>query len=257
MKRVVLVFGIFLSFVGLADAKTFPPVLLSADLENRGRGGETPPKLPQSYILYVGPYEEFGSVAASSRRPPSREEMIRLVQAALPADRFRPIIDKTETPDVVIGVQWGEISPTGPQPAIEAREGGVVRPIWAIGVGRTQVPPFLTPTERSALDDELTRDRFYCLISGYDPTALREGKVLIHWQTRTSIDSIQVRAQEAWGYLVGVAQSHLAAQIDRPALISHAPSLTTSAEATPLVPIDEVIPGASKLLTFEKATPPY
>jgi hypothetical protein len=257
MKRVVLALIAFLSVVGLASAKTFPPVLLSADLENRGRKNETEHQAPRHYALYVAPYEEFGNIAAGGRSPPNVETIARLVRATLPTDRYEMITNETDKPEEVIGVHWGEVSPEGPQPFIGAREGGVVKPIWAIGVGRTHVPPFLMPSDRSALQDELKRDRFYLIISSYDAAALREGKVSIHWQTRTSIDSLQVRADEAWGYLAGVAQTNLAKRIDRPELISDAPNLAASADTTPLVPIDDVIVGASKQLTFQKATPPY
>lgn len=257
MKRSVFVWVVFLSVAGLVNAKTFPPVLLSADLENHGRGEETDSKTPRHYGLYVAPYDEFGNIAAGGQRPPSVDTLARLVQAALPTDRYAPIANETEAPDEVIGVQWGEVSPSGPQPFIGAREGGVVRPIWAIGVGRTHVPPFLTSSQRSDLQEELSRDRFFLIISSYDAEALRQGKVSIHWQTRTSIDSLQVRAGEAWEYLAGVAQTNLAKRIDRPALVSNAPRLSPSSDPVPLVPIDQVIPGASKLLTFEKATPPY
>lgn len=242
----------------MLSAKTLPPVLLSADLENHGRGDNTENKEPHSYALYVAPYDEFGNIAAGGERPPTPEAVARLVQAALPADRYVPIANEAAAPDEVIGVQWGEVSPRGPQPFIGAREGGVVKPIWAIGVGRTHVPPFLTSSEQSDLHEELSRDRFFLIVSSYDVAALRQGKVSIHWQTRTSIDSIQVRSGEAWSYLAGVLQNNIAKRIERPLFVSDAPRLPPpSSDLPPLVSIDAIIPGASKLLTFEKATPPY
>ena len=257
MKMLPLLFGAFLGLTTVAMARTFPPVLLSADLEDHGRGGEAEKKLPQHYALYVAPYNEFGSIAAGGERPPDIETFARIVQAALPPDRFLPIANKSEDPDTVIGVQWGEVSPRGPQPFIGAREGGVVKVIWAIGVGRTHVQPFLLPSERSDLYEELGRDRFFLLISSYDPAALRQGKVSIRWQTRTSVDSIQVGASQAWGYLAGVAQTHLAQLIDRPKLVSDAPSVAPATSASPLIRLDDVIPGSSRLFTFEKAMPPF
>jgi hypothetical protein len=257
MKNTPLLFGAFFCLAAVAIARTFPPVLLSADLENHGHGSEIEKKRPQHYALYVAPYEEFGSVAAGGEKPPSVETLAQIVQAALPSDRFVPIANKSEVPDTVIAVQWGEVSPRGPQPFISAREGGVVNPIWAIGVGRTHVPPFLMPSERNDLNQELGRDRFYLIISSYDPTALRQGKVSIRWQTRTSVDSIQVGASQAWGYLAGVAQTNFAKLIDRPALVPDAPSVAPATSASPLFPIEEIIPGSTRLLTFQKATPGF
>ena len=257
MKMPPLLLSAYLCFALVAVARTFPPVLLSADLENHGSGSEIEKKLPQHYALYVAPYNEFGSVAAGGEKPPSIETIAQIVQAALPSERFVPIASKSDTPDTVIAIHWGEVSPRGPQPFIGAREGGVVNPIWAIGVGRTHVKPFLLPSQRSDLYEELGRDRFYLVISSYDPTALRQGKVSIRWQTRTSVDSIQVTAGQAWGYLAGVAQTNLAKLIDRPALIPDAPSVAPATSGSALLPIDDVIPGATRLLTFEKATPPF
>ncbi len=251
--RSLLLAGFLLLAAVVASARTFPPVVLSADLDRR----PTYTAKPQHYILYIAPYVELGSVAAGSRRPPDQATLARLIQAALPSDQFMPIASSTETPDIVLGVHWGEVSPEGPQPLLRAREGGVIRAIWAITVGRTHVPPFLMPSERSNLDGELSRDHFFLLISAYDPAALRNGKVAIRWQTRTSIDSIQVRADEAWGYLAGVAKNHLAQRIERPNFVADAPKLSPVDDTNPLVGIDEVIPGVRKLLTFEKAMPPY
>lgn len=254
MKRPLLLLAALLSVTVLAGARTFPPVVVSADVD---RDKPEAPSSTQRYALYVAPYEEFGSVAASSQKPPSSADVARLIEAALPADRYVPIANKSESPDLVIGVQWGEVSPSGPQPFIGAREGGVVKPMWAITVGRTKVPPFLTSSEWSQLNDEMRRDHYYLLISAYDPAALRDGRVKVLWQTRTSIDSLQAPIDQAWSYLAGAAQNNLAKRILRPAFVSDAPKLTASTDATPVVPIDEVIPGASKLLTFEKAMPPY
>jgi hypothetical protein len=257
MKTISLLFTAFVWLATAAMGRTFPPVLLSADLEDHGRGGEVEKKRPQHYVLYVAPYDEFGSIAAGGERPPSAETLARIVQAALPADRFVPIVNKSDELDTVIGVQWGEVSPRGPQPFVSAREGGVLKPIWAIGVGRTHVQPFLLPSERGDLNEELDRDRYFLLISSYDTAALRQGKVSIRWQTRTSVDSIQVGAAKAWGYLAGVAQTHLAQLIDRPKLVSDAPFLEPAPSASALISVDDILPGASRMLTFQKATPPF
>lgn len=254
MKRSLLFLAVLSSIAGLATAKTLPPVVLSADAENSSDAGAN---APQHYALYVAPYEEFGNVAAGGHKPPAVEEIARLVRAALPTDLYTPISSKSDVTDVVIGVHWGEISPQGPQPFIGAREGGVVTPMWAVTVGRTHVPPFITSSQRSSLHDETTRDRFYLIVSAYDASALRAGKVAIRWQTRTSVDSLQVSSGEAWTMLAAVAQGHLGQRMERPDFVSHVPTLNASADSTPLIPIEEIVPGATKLLTFERAMPPY
>mgnify|MGYP003645347193 CR=1 FL=1 len=205
---------------------------------------------PQTFAMYIGDFEEYGSVGPGGATPPEAEVINSAVQAALPAGQFVPV-GAGQLPDVVIACHWGELSPDGPDSRFQAIPFGQMTRMDAMLMGLTRLRVHLSSSQREQLRIEGSRARYFLMVTAYDATALQAGREVIRWQTRMSADSLANPVETVWAALVDAGRPYFAKSLKRPELRWGTATADAIGSAGMAPKASEVISDADEHLAFK------
>jgi hypothetical protein len=203
----------------------------------------------QTHAVVVNEFERVGLVPAR-KVPVSGQQIAALVAAALPGEVLGQQVAVGATPDVVLAVNWGEVSPAGAQPVVRKKaQGSATTVTQALVFGLGYHPMVLH--DRVEIREELGDDRFFLMLTAYDGEALRAGREEVRWQTRISADSIRNDGQRVWSALAAAAADFAGRDLARFEFAAYpgAPAAQVAAAAPAARMADVMSPRATTLPT--------
>lgn len=176
-------------FVGVTAKGLAHEVTVYSYLTADGQGCPTPTaESPVRCTLASGGYKEFGNVPAGEQGP-TLERVAPLIHAALTARHYAPQRDDASAPAAIVVVfQWGCLAPDFTPPG---KEQLIIWPNTSRAlalVGGRALHNADLPSDRAAIFNAATEDRYFVVVSAYDAVtfAAKKSRRLL-WRTQMSV----------------------------------------------------------------------
>lgn len=192
------------------------------------------PERPTRCLLGSGGYHEWGGVSAGEK-PATLEQVDPLVRAALRVNGYEGL-RAGETPDIVVVFQWGCLRPDRSGISSRGRDEVVNQLDLLDLVGGRVLADGKNRALRSALIDAAAEERYFLIVSAFEPaTYARKTRILL-WRTQCSVPTPGISQAQAFPILAGAGAAYLGRETPLPEFIALDVAKTLRAAARSAVP---------------------
>lgn len=182
-------------------------IIVYSFFTDAGRGLAAPTQeKPARYALGSGGYHEWGGIRAGEK-PVTLAFVEPLVRAALRINAYTGL-RTGESPELVLVFHWGCLRPeprglpTGAFDVILNQH----HLLDLVGAGTLVAHP--DPVLRSALTEAAAEERYFLIVSAYDPPATGEDPTRLVWRTQCSLPLNGLSQEQAFPILAAAGAGH-------------------------------------------------
>jgi hypothetical protein len=189
---------------------------------------------PTRCLLGSGGYHEWGGIRAGEK-PATLEQIDPLVRAALRVNGY-DCLQSGEVADVVVVFQWGCLRPD--RSGISNRgHDEVVNQLNLLDlVGGRVLTDGRNRALRSALIDAAAEERYFLIVSAFEPTSYAQKVRTLLWRTQCSVPIPGISQAQAFPILAGAGAAYFGRETPLPEFIALDVAKTLRAAASEIAP---------------------
>lgn len=223
---------------------------------------------PTYFVAEPGVNRNVGVGGEIGLKTPPPEALQRMIEQALAENGYLPVKDSVHPPSLVIFFHWGtsSFSPTEFDTEIDQRRTLLDRAMLLAGDdfadeisrameeldARTHYPPEMAAmlpnpiemirnrsVERARLVEELFSSSYYVVASAFDHAAMAEGRGVLLWRTKMTVNSLGVNMAESLPPLIASAAPYFGRDMPEPVVVSQRVSRAGRVEVGELTVIED------------------
>jgi hypothetical protein len=219
MKPYLLTFIAITLVAATAGFGASREIVVYSFLTDAGRNLVLPaPERPARCALGIGGYHEWGGIRAGEK-PTKPAQIEPLVRAALGINSYAGL-RVGESPDLVIEFHWGCLRPDA-SGLSGGRHDVVVNQLDMLDlVGGRVLENNHGRILRSALIEAAAEERYFLIVSAFEPIAYARDRKLLLWRTQISVPIPGITQEQAWPILAATGATHFGRETAEPRFIS-------------------------------------
>ncbi len=238
-------------------------------LTDAGRSVPAPTREhPAYFVAEPGFNRNVGVGGENGLKTPPPAELQRMIEHALAENGYLPVGDSAQAPTLVIFFHWGtsSFSPTEFDTEIDQRKALLDRAMLLAGEdfadeisrameeldAQTHYPPEMAAmlpnpieiirnrsVEMARLVEELFSSSYYVVASAFDHAAMAEGRGVLLWRTKMTVNSLGVNMAESLPPLIASAAPYFGREMTEPVVVSQRVSRAGRVEVGELTIIED------------------